>query len=79
MKTAILIDGGFYRKRASLLCGSKSPKDRSKELIDYCYKHLSDKDELYRIFYYDCPPLSKKLVHPLTGVSIDFSKTSLRQ
>lgn len=77
MKTAILIDGGFYRKRASLLYGDKSPRDRAKELIDYCYKHLIDKDDLYRIFYYDCPPIGKKLTHPLTGVAIDFSKSPL--
>jgi len=77
MKTAILIDGAFYKKRAFLLYGSRSPKDRAKDLIDYCYKHLTDKDDLYRIFYYDCPPISKKLVHPLTGEAIDFSKSSL--
>ena len=26
MKTAILIDGGFYRKRAAYLWGKKTPK-----------------------------------------------------
>lgn len=61
MRTAILIDGAFYRKRVSLLIGSKSPHERSKELIEYCYKHLASKDDLYRIFYYDCPPISKSL------------------
>lgn len=77
MKTAVLIDGAFYRYRAHSLCGSKTPADRAKELIEYCYKHLNSKDDLYRIFYYDCPPLSKKLVHPSTGTAVDFSKTSL--
>lgn len=82
-KTAILIDGGFYRKRIQVFSpGTVKPKVRVKELIDYCYSHLDDKagkrvDELYRIFYYDCPPLGKKLFHPLTQQQVDFSKTTL--
>jgi hypothetical protein len=59
-KTAIIIDGGFYRKRANDLWGKKHPKDRAKEMIDYCQRHVDDPPEprdLYRILYYDCPPL----------------------
>ena len=53
MKIAILVDGGFYRKRAKRLFGDKLPKDRAKELNDYCLKHVHKNkgDELYRIFY----------------------------
>ena len=32
-------------------------------------------NHLYRIFFYDCPPLQKKMHHPLTGKNIDFSKS----
>ena len=31
----------------------------------------------YRIYVYDCPPLSKKMHHPKTGKLIDFSKTDI--
>lgn len=31
--------------------------------------------ELYRIFFYDCPPLEKKLHNPITKKSIDFGKS----
>ena len=65
VKTAILVDGGFYRKRAKSLWGSKSPEKRADELNHYCYKHLQDNFEnryLYRIFYYDCPPSAKKFI-----------------
>ena len=67
-KTAILVDGGFYRKRAELLWGPKSP-DRASELRTYCRAHISTRDgsslpQLYRIFYYDCPPVNKKIFHP---------------
>ena len=76
-KTAILIDGGFYRKKVNEMHGFKSAKDTAKDLIEYCYKHIQDDDDLYRIFYYDCPPISKKMQHPLTKAEIDFSKTDL--
>ena len=79
MKTAILVDGGFYRKRASTLWNHKSPEDRADELYGYCMAHLNDVQkyenrELYRIFYYDCPPTKKKVFHPLLNRTIDFGK-----
>lgn len=80
MKTAILVDGGFYRKRAEACLGPKSPKERADELFEYCLRHLDSKQgesALYRIFYYDCPPMKKKVYHPLLDRTIDFSKTSL--
>ncbi len=82
IRTAILVDGGFYRKRARYLYGDKTPADRADELNEYCYKHLHDNYEhryLYRIFYYDCPPSSKNIYNPITnrteslGKSADFS------
>lgn len=75
-RTAILVDGGYYRKRASALWGGKSAEDRANELFHYCMLHISEPDEprdLYRIFYYDCPGLTRQLTHPLTGNVIDFS------
>ena len=79
-KTAILIDGGFFKKRMKTIYGELSPNDLADRLLSQCYahvkKHSSNKNEseLYRIFYYDCPPLNKKVKHPLTGEMIDFSK-----
>lgn len=32
-------------------------------------------DHLYRIFFYDCPPLQKKMHHPVTKKCIDFAKS----
>jgi len=79
-KTAILVDGGFYRRRAQSLWGEKLSKERADELIEYCKRHLSfhnHKSELYRIFYYDCPPMAKKVYHPLMQKTIDFEKSAL--
>lgn len=80
IRTAILVDGGFYRKRAYKLFGDKSPEDRAKELEDYCKLHLHNPDAetyLYRIFYYDCPASDKIVFHPLTKASIDLKKSPL--
>lgn len=80
VKVAILVDGGFYRQRAYRLFGEKTAKERANELEDYCHSHLKDKREqreLYRIFYYDCPPISKKLYHPLLKKQIDFGRSEM--
>lgn len=78
VKTAILIDGGFYRKRAHYYWKDKSPKDRADELNAFCMKLLKDRSEyrqLYRIFYYDCPPINKKVYHPLLKKTVDLGKS----
>lgn len=35
----------------------------------------SRRHELYRIFFYDCPPLEKKLHNPITKKSVDFGRS----
>ena len=87
MKTAILVDGGFYRKRSTHLWGERDAEERANELFKYCTKHItiqnlknkSEKFTLYRIFYYDCATLSKKVYNPLTARTEDLSKTSIYQ
>ncbi|MEG2932732.1 MAG: NYN domain-containing protein [Gordonibacter sp.] len=78
-KTAILVDGGFYRKRAYNIFGDKEAVPRADELVAYCKRHLRfDKErphELYRIFYYDCPPLEGNVFHPLLQKSISLTKS----
>lgn len=80
-KTAILVDGGFYLKRYRSIHKVKNPnpKRTANDLWEMCLKHLSqakrESFDLYRIFYYDCLPYEKKQHNPVTGKSIDFSKT----
>ena len=79
MKTAILVDGGFYRRRAFTAYGDKTPTERADELYAYCKRHLTshgENNELYRIFYYDCPPMATQVYHPLTQKNINFAKSA---
>ena len=87
-KTAILIDGAFYRKRSYYLRGDKTPIDRANELYAYCMTHIRDEKsdpthhedrELYRIFYYDCPPLKKTVFHPYLKRNVNFGKSPTYQ
>lgn len=83
-RTAVLVDGNFYLHRSKSLWGKKDPCDRAKELHDYAVKHITKsrdakieygKRSLYRIFYYDCPPLDSGSVHqPWDGGCRTFSK-----
>ena len=88
MATAFLIDGGFFLKRYHRLQDSKTPREAAQALHRMCRDHLTDKShdpnskprrrrQLYRIFYYDCPPLTKKAHNPVTKQPIDFSQTPL--
>lgn len=82
MKTAILVDGGFYRRRAQNVFGDKSASDRANELNTYCKRHLithGENSDLYRIFYYDCPPSTKRIYHPFLKRQVDLGKTDLYQ
>lgn len=78
IRTAILVDGAFYRKRAYTLFGNLPPAERAKELSSYCHRHIKEEKEgatLYRVFYYDCPPINKMVYHPLLNHAIDLGKT----
>ena len=50
-RTAILVDGGYYRVRAVDLWKKKSAQDRADELYQYCMLHIIEPKEprdLYR-------------------------------
>jgi uncharacterized LabA/DUF88 family protein len=81
MPTAILIDGGFFVKRfRKIEPHNHSDHVRAAELaFRWSLAHLNQganqKKQLYRIFFYDCPPLTKKAHNPISGRAVDFSKS----
>ena len=78
IRIAVLIDGGFFVKRFNTLY-NKGRKMSGAEVAEHLYtmahKHVGPKNILYRIFYYDCEPLSKKVHNPISHKAIDFSKS----
>ena len=91
MRTAILIDGAYFIRRfRSIEPHNRVNATRAADLAwRWAVSHLSDakkknnngtpmlerRSDLYRIFFYDCPPLTKKLHNPISAKSCDFSKT----
>lgn len=85
MRTAFFIDGAFFLRRYRLLQGKRRPSEVASALHEMCRRHLEEKTggsrrererhRLQRIFYYDCPPLSKKAHNPVTHKAVDFATT----
>lgn len=76
---AVLIDGGFFMKRFNTLYNkdkTMSAEQVAEMMYTMAMKHVGARNTLYRIFYYDCMPLSKKAHNPVTKKAIDFSKTA---
>lgn len=85
MPTAILIDGAYFIKRYRKIepHNSHDSKRAAEVAFRWAVTHLVEgkngarkKHDLYRIFFYDCPPLQMKLHHPLTKKAVDFGKSN---
>ncbi len=70
VKIAVLIDGGFFVKRFNALYNydrRMSGIEVANHLYTMAHKHVGPNNTLYRIFYYDCPPLDTNVFHPIDG------------
>lgn len=77
---AVLIDGAYFVKRFRAIepHNAHDGKRAAEQAWRYAVMHLAEKSrkfELYRIFFYDCPPVAKKMHQPFSKQSIDFSKS----
>lgn len=81
MRTAFMVDGAFFLRRYRALRGNDYPEKVARRLYAMCLQHLRhegrSRDALYRIFYYDSPPISKKLHNPITERAVDFSRSGM--
>jgi uncharacterized LabA/DUF88 family protein len=83
MPTAVFVDAGFFLKRFPKVypdLDGHNPIVVARTLHGMALDHLTqrgdtERKELYRIFVYDCPPLTKKAQHPISKRPIDFSHT----
>lgn len=83
-RVAILVDGGFFLKRYCAIYPdgiNHSPEKVVKAFYKICKSHLKNNkgpiDHLYRIFYYDCKPLDKRVHNPISNKIVDFGKSDL--
>ncbi|WBA13153.1 NYN domain-containing protein [Salinivibrio kushneri] len=79
---AIFVDAGFFNRIFTSAVDPEMkmvPEDLAKKMWHYWIKHVDRKngEDLYRIYYYDCPPLTLKAHHPITSKQIDFSKSDI--
>lgn len=80
MITAVLIDGAYFvrRFRAIEPHNAQDPKRAAESAFRWAVAHLKEgsrKHDLYRIFFYDCPPLDKKLHNPISNKAVDFMQS----
>ncbi|UEM13671.1 NYN domain-containing protein [Bradyrhizobium barranii subsp. barranii] len=90
-RVAVMVDGGFFLKRLRHQFPDVDPNDPAvvaRLIHAHAIRHKyqrTGKDErgrdvfesydLYRIFFYDCPPLEKKMHRPVSKKAVDFAKT----
>ncbi|MCW7555070.1 NYN domain-containing protein [Endozoicomonas gorgoniicola] len=78
---AIFVDAGFFNRLFTKLVDPEmtmDPAELAKKMWHYWIQHVDRRNEdLYRIYYYDCPPLTHKVHHPITNKQIDFSKSDI--
>lgn len=80
-KVAILIDGGFFLKRLNTMCRLEerfNVEYTTKMIRILCNEHSNRLgQQIYRIFFYDCPPFETGIHNPLTGKFIKFKETPI--
>lgn len=77
IKVAVMIDGGFFIKRYNHNWNkerSHTPQEVVDNLYTLAHNHIGKENFLYRIFYYDCLPLEKRVHNPITSRCIVLEK-----
>lgn len=85
MATAVFVDAGFFLKRFPAVYPGKDKSDaiavaramHGMALDHWSHKGETQRRDLYRIFVYDCPPLTKKTHRPISKAPLDFSKSDI--
>ena len=85
MKTAVLIDGAFFLRGTVRAAGrALTPAETADAVEALAAAHLTAAGRtppahLYRIFFYHCPPLRKKLRRPVSGLTVDLAKEKVAE
>lgn len=78
---AVLIDGAYFIKRFRTIepHNATDGKRAAEQAWRFAIRHLHErgrKFDLYRIFFYDCAPVEKKMHWPFGKQAVDFSRSS---
>ncbi|WP_198557156.1 NYN domain-containing protein [Enterovibrio nigricans] len=81
-KVAVLVDGDFFLRTFTRAIDPERSMDSgtmAKLMWRYWVCHVDKKqhEELHRIYFYDCPPLTKKIHHPTSGEFVDLGSTPI--
>lgn len=80
-KVAILIDGGFFIRRLNFFCRPEelwNVQYTTKMIRILCNEHANRLgQQIYRIFFYDCPPFETGIHNPLTHKFIKFKESPI--
>jgi len=80
LNIAILVDGGFFRKRYRNLFKDHKHKNDAIKVARFLYRRLTDYyvpagSSLYRLFYYDAPPLDMSVTNPISAHTYKLANT----
>ncbi len=79
MRYAILIDGGFIKKKL----GSQEQPLTAKVVSEFLKSLRSHEalktNTLHRVYWYDAPPLTDKIRKPLNGGTLDLGRSALAE
>lgn len=85
-KVAILIDGGYFIRRLHELYYAEQKKQTMQQPFDVpyvikkiktlCFEHAKRLNQnIYRIFYYDCPPIADRIHNIMTKKFVKFDES----
>lgn len=79
-RIAVLIDGAFFLKRFFRQYDPQqtmTPRQVADAMYQMVHDHVRRTDILYRVFYYDCHPLSKTVCNPVTHQNVSYGQTTV--
>ena len=79
-RIAVLIDGAFFLKRFFYQYDkfhAMTAEQVAEALYNMAHDHVRKNDILYRIFYYDCLPLTKTVCNPVSHKNISYGKSGV--
>lgn len=68
-----VLDGGFVGYNLFRTLDGRFPP--AEDVYEFARSCLDGDEELFRIYYYDCPPYEKVQTNPVSGMAVDFGRT----